>query len=551
MDQTGKYLFDATSPDLRRSIENLTESDVESCCEYRVFRRGEDYYHEGAVEQIDYIQNNNTINACVAGSEDYSVSIFLEEGQVYGTCTCPYYDVCKHIVATLLYLKKEGTSCLDIVDMPVITESQSLGFLQKHLKSLSKSDLVNLVMKFAPENYVTRIRNQSSPADNAIKVFSKVDKKIKDFFDDDELLWDPSGFEGALMGQLDKLRGLEDKLVNETGNLLIFIIEGIEESFNEGYLYIDSYPGDDYFESEDFCGFVKDFVRFLPLNQRIGYLKNLDEALNHMSYDTFSSIESSYNSYFSDNEYPEVKEYILKPKGMVPVSFLSRMFKYLETGLSDHEKENILVRLSDNNNDYVVILSRLLIKQERYSDAYKTISQRIDNQDGIISFEMMELYLELSKKLSCDLRDPARKAIEGQPNAMMLHRIKDLPVTPLTVYEDILREKRPDELLSFYEKEKRLEDALSLINEGSISWDSTLFEFFRKNKKSVPEDAGKYFVKRIEKNLADTGNKYYERIAESISQLKQLNPDLAGKWLETIRAQYKRRSNLISMLNRY
>lgn len=489
MDQAGEHLFDTDSPDLIQSIESFDEADIESCCEHKIFLRGLNYFNDGAIEQIDYNQNNNTINAIVAGTQDYSVSIYLKERVVYGSCTCPYYDVCKHIVATLLYLNKEGISCLDIVDIQMPTESQSLEFLQKHLKSLSKSDLVNLVMKFAPENYVTRIRNQSSPADNAIKVFSKVEKKIKGFFNDDDLLWDPSGFEGALMGQLDKLRGLEDKLANETGDLLIYLIESINGAFDEGYLYIDSYSGDEFFESEDFCGFVKNFVRTLPFRQKMEYILKLDEALNHMSYDTFHSIDQSFDSFFLNKEYVGVKDYLMNQEYLVPDTLLSRLYEYLETGLSDSEKENILISLSDFDYQYVIHLCMLLIKQERYLDAYNIISPRIDNTDGFISEEIMKLYLLLSQKLNHDLREAARKAIKSSPNASMLFKIKDLISEPLTEYEGILREKDPEELLFFYEKEKRPEDALSLINDGSISWDSTLFEFFRKNKKSVPVDA--------------------------------------------------------------
>ncbi|MBL7113597.1 MAG: hypothetical protein ISS19_16785 [Bacteroidales bacterium] len=90
-----------------------------------------------------------------------------------------------------------------------------------------------------------------------------------------------------------------------------------------------------------------------------------------------------------------------------------------------------------------------------------------------------------------------------------------------------------------------------LINQGKISWDPKLFEFFRRNKKSLSSEAEKYFQNRIRENLKNAGKYNYERIAESIHQLKQLNPPLAGKWLDTIRSEYSRRRNLIALLDKY
>ena len=90
-----------------------------------------------------------------------------------------------------------------------------------------------------------------------------------------------------------------------------------------------------------------------------------------------------------------------------------------------------------------------------------------------------------------------------------------------------------------------------MIKEGRITWDSTLFDFFRKNKKFLPDDAEEYFQNRIRENLNDAGNYHYEKIAESISLLKQVNPNLAAKWLGIIRTEYKRRRNLITMLDKY
>jgi len=49
------------------------------------------------------------------------------------------------------------------------------------------------------------------------------------------LLFDPGGMESALISQLNNLRGLENQLNNDIGELLLFIIRSIENAFNEGF----------------------------------------------------------------------------------------------------------------------------------------------------------------------------------------------------------------------------------------------------------------------------------------------------------------------------
>ncbi|MFC2112258.1 SWIM zinc finger domain-containing protein [Bacteroidota bacterium] len=551
MNRRGEYLFDTAAPDLESCIENLTDPEIRSSCEYKVFIRGQEYLLDGAVEKVDYNKKENLITSRVSGTLDYSVSIHIEEGAVYGSCDCPYDDVCKHIAATLLWLKKEGLASHAMPDIQQANEDRPAESLKKHLDSLSKTELVELVMKFAPDNFITSIHNRTSTSENAGKILGRIDKKLNDLFNDEELLWDPYGFEGALMTQLDKLRGLERKLTDEIGELLIFIMLQVETVMDEGYLYIDRYPDEEYFEGDAFCSFTKDFLRTLPLDQRLEYLLKLDTVLKNLTYDTFSYILHPIDSLFTKEEYPGVKNFIMNQEGSVPDTLLASLYSYLETGLSDDEKEKILLRLSEFDNEFSVGLCRLQIGRKCYRDALKTISIPIENPNGIISEEMLKIYLDLSIELNHDPLESAKKSIEINPTASMLEYIKGLGVTPLTLYEETVKEKHPAELLSFYENNKRLDDAITLIKEGRITWDSTLFDFFRKNKKFLPADAEEYFQNRIRKNLNDAGNYHYEKIAESISQLKQVNPDLAAKWLGVIRTEYKRRRNLITMLDKY
>ncbi|MBL7113596.1 MAG: hypothetical protein ISS19_16780 [Bacteroidales bacterium] len=47
----------------------------------------------------------------------------------------------------------------------------------------------------------------------------------------------------------------------------------------------------------------------------------------------------------------------MKQGGSVPDTLLASIYGYLETGLSDNEKEKILLRLSGFDNDFTMVLA--------------------------------------------------------------------------------------------------------------------------------------------------------------------------------------------------
>jgi hypothetical protein len=551
MNKTGEYLFDAIDTDLKKNLEHITEDDVGDCCDYKTFQRGLDYFNDGLVELINYNSAEDTIMAAVVGNNEYSVEIFIHDDAVHGTCNCPVYGVCKHMIAVLLCIACDGISKIKTVDIPLSSEVPVTGLLQEHLKSLSKNELIDLVIKFAPGEFITRIKNKYTTHSEAIEVYHKVEKKIRDFFNDPELLYEPSDFEESLISELDKLSGLEHELVEEIGELILFIINNVENAFDEGYLYIDSYYGDDYFESEAFCNFVIRYIKQLSFKQKTDYLFRLDEALNSMSYDTFENIALSYGEFFSDKEYPLLKKFVLNSMESVPDSYLSRLYNYLEPGLSVSEREKLLLKMKANSDHYVVDLAEMFIQQERYHEAYEIMKEYMAGSTGFAEDRAMKLYLELSAKLGYELSEPARIAVSRCPSISMLEKIKEITGGSTAEYEKILKSKNPEELLGYYEKEKRLQDAVSLIKESGKIWDTTLFEFFKRNKKSVPSEAEGYFISRINENLGNTGESYYARVAESLSQVKHINPSLANELIKDIRLNFKRRTKLIAMLKRF
>ncbi|MBU8908360.1 SWIM zinc finger family protein [Desertibacillus haloalkaliphilus] len=66
--------------------------------------RGVNYYKKGNVADIK-VTSAEVLEATVHGSSIYTVEVHLDD-LTESTCTCPYHDYCKHLVAALFYIEE-------------------------------------------------------------------------------------------------------------------------------------------------------------------------------------------------------------------------------------------------------------------------------------------------------------------------------------------------------------------------------------------------------------------------------------------------------------
>jgi hypothetical protein len=543
----GEYLFDATSELVMECLAGISEEDVRDCSDYKIFRRGQEYYEEGMVEDLMHNKANNTVIATVKGTREYRIEFYVDEGGVYSTCDCPYDGVCKHTVAALLLMVHEGT---DNICAPALNNKktvESLDFLKKYLKSLSKDNLIQLVMKFAPPDFVTEVQNRELPVTDAEAIFRKTEKKIRKFFEDEELLYDPEDMEKALMLQLNQLKGLETRIAAEIGELILFIIRSVEDAFNEGYLYLDNYYEDDFFESVAFCEYVIAYVKHLPFKSKIDFLPKLDQALNEMSYDTFYAIEESYDRFFSENERAELKSLVTREADL-PVSLISRLYKFLEPELDTDERETMLRIIDKANPGHFLKLCRLLFEQKRFRETFDLIREDPYSDLRLRDLQVAEIFLEAAHKLTLNMEEISEEVAGKCPRATILRKIKALIGSAGERCEEIVRQQDPEELLTFFEEENRLKDALALIQEPDLFYDEVSFTFYKKTHKHFPAETESFLRDRIEEDLKHTGKYHYEKIAESLDLMKRVNPERSRRIAEEIRANFKKRRSLIEII---
>ena len=173
-----------------------------------------------------------------------------------------------------------------------MSKANSKSKIRNYLESLTKDELITLILKFAPQSFIDNINSQFASKKEALTIFDKTSKIINNILSDEELLYNPSEFERELLKQLEKLRGLWDKLPSQIGDLIIKMVEDVEQAFEDGYLYIEKYgEEDDYFESEDVNDYVFRFVNTLPKEIKFDYIEKLNELLNNSGYSTFMSVE--------------------------------------------------------------------------------------------------------------------------------------------------------------------------------------------------------------------------------------------------------------------
>ena len=89
-------------------FDQLTEKDIRNACGSTYYARGAQYYREGRVLDVDWDETLEFVSASVKGSGRHVYDVEISVAQdgngidIDGTCSCPVYSNCKHVVAALL-----------------------------------------------------------------------------------------------------------------------------------------------------------------------------------------------------------------------------------------------------------------------------------------------------------------------------------------------------------------------------------------------------------------------------------------------------------------
>lgn len=103
------------------SFKGLTWDDLQEWAGSKIVTRGKSYQRNGHVQRLALTPTGGLI-AWVEGSRRYATRVEVKGRALESTCTCPYWDTCKHAVAVVLeyldHLKKD-------IRVPQVAEADS------------------------------------------------------------------------------------------------------------------------------------------------------------------------------------------------------------------------------------------------------------------------------------------------------------------------------------------------------------------------------------------------------------------------------------------
>lgn len=527
---------------IKSYFQELSLEQLKLLFPFSTYLKGYAYYEEDRVESLEAV-NFNELEAEVIGKNTYKVSLRLENGELLNECTCPISWNCKHVVAAMIFAQENVEELKEIKIGP-----QSNKF-QGYLNTLSKKDLVELVLKYAPQNFRLEIENSYLEIDQAKKLFDKTAQKIKGLFDDHELLYEPSDFEGHLSGQFEKLKGIWYKFPRETEDLIIEIIEQIRRVMYDGMLYNHYY--DDIFEGNDFLILIQNFVFGLPFQNKIEFVARFENAISDLDYDVFSNFRNEKEKIFSESEKPDLKEYWLKKIEEGDLNDAEGFYQFLGDLILPTEREMALENIYHLSSQLSLELVQLYEKQSKSEKAILLLEALLEaNSDKRIDTkDLYKKLIELKNKNGLSIEKDAYTALSKHDSISLLEMIVSYLPEQRIEFEGILRSNNSNRFLQYLEKHNRIPEALQLVLKSNTLMERSIYNFYTRHFRSCAEEANIYFKDRINKELPYTGDSHYEIIKDALVYLKKIDKQKAAFILEMIRTEYKRRRNLMALLS--
>lgn len=537
-------MLETRASNLKEYFTSISQDDIRMEFSLPTFYKGLAYYEEGHVEGIS-AYGTYKLEGSVTGTHKYSVSLELRDGILYNFCSCPIGESCKHVVALLLF-------CLDYTAEPdhteELTSDRSSGKFKDYLEKLSKKQLADLVIKFAPQAFIEQISYESLDSDHAQRVFNKVIMKIDACYVDFELLYDPVAFEEVLVGQLEKLRGLWKTLDEEVGDMFIDTLEKINDLMNEGYLYDDYY--DNIFEGCMLSSLIRDYTMSLPFDKKMEYIKRVEAVILRMEYSILDDFLPEREGLFLQNEKGLLKSYFLEQLHSRNSLQVKNYYGSVSEELTSDEKEASLRLIYQSSAFFTLELAEHCCAREKKNEAIKILEDYLQrNRGGYSNTE--ELYVKLvglKKDMGHDLEKTAMEAISENISVPLLELLIEALPARQNLFENIAREKSGGIFLQYLEKHQRIQEAVLLLDQKQGLDADIRLNFFLKNMKKCPLESSSYFMGRIEEELAYTGEYHYHIIADCLRALKKIDRSKADFIAEEIRSKYKRRRNLMAAI---
>src|SRR5215212_3160149 len=485
-------------------VENLTREVMLELAGETYFERGEGYYNGGHV--YDLVEHGGVIVAKVAGTEDYRVRLWAEDGLAY-SCDCPLGldgEFCKHCVAAgLAWLEGDNSE-----DAP--GGSATMDDVRTYLEDQDKDLLVRIVMEQAMEDEGLRERLLLRASRMGGLDLAAFRRAVDDAVDSHEYPVLPR----------DHIRGIQ--------NVIGAIAELLEEGFATEVVELSEYA----------LAKIKDIMDYAVDGTIYGILEDLHhEACKQAKPDPevlakrlFEwELGGDYGTFFDAvNTYADV----LGERGLA---------EYRR--LAEKEWADVPALGPDPENR-----PRYYGKRERLADIMQTLAYRSGDVEALVAVKSKDLsnsgaYLEIAR--ICKQAGDDEKALEWAEEGAWVFAGGGHPD---------LRRFLADE---YHDRgrhgEANVEEAWRQAKEGGCS-DRLWLDLAARREEGHPEDALNIYQERIEPLVNQTDNKAYRKAYELLLKVHTLMCHLGREaefeeYVELLRLEYKRKRNFMKLLD--
>lgn len=417
------------------------------------------------------------------------------------------------------------------------------------VKTLSIEELANLVIRFAPETFREEVKNQHLNIEQARKTFDQNVNSIRALFKDEDLLNDPIHFDTSLTGWAERLSGLWDRFPEETGQIFLFCIKKIKEIQSEGLLY-HHWPEKEY-NGHSFLEVIQRYAKSLPFDMKRVFIDSLEILLELPGSGSFFGYPRELDQIFVDSEKDLLKQWFLKSVKSEEKSFHKHYYFLLRDNLSLEEKAFVLEKIYHQETSLCLDLVDTLDKLKMPDTAIDYLEElkKFNKNPWFFTQELFLKLIELKKSVDLPYYEDLVSGINTYKTNTFLEKCIDFFPEKNLELEAISKTASHHFYLKYLISKNRLDEAHQLVLTSKNLDDQSILSFFREYCEKYPGDATNYFVRWIDRELIYAGDRHYELIVNLLQYLFKISPSKAVELVSMIKRDYKRRRNLVSMLD--
>ncbi len=525
--------------------------DLKNHIPHSIYARGNEYYENDLIENVEH-EYPDLWSAEIEGSDLYHVEIKLNGDEIVSwDCDCPYDygDICKHVVAFLLYIGDNRE------DYPVTIEilpSSDQQQISEFLKYTEKKEIVDFLSRYAKEHpgFYQELESQFHPKkkNELPKDYTKEIQKCFKIKNSSYDRYRHSSEADDITENLNVFIKKSRYLVNhdcpeEAASILLLIIKNIGDEYEERDDYDGSLAGVCQDAAEILAEIIdnsssKDFLDSL--------MKEIGLLIKNSNYENYDLADLNGLLFMISLKTTDVESGIkiidealrVEPDSFRTDSLVMSKIDLLENAGRQEEVEFVINQYLDLPEIRKIRLEKL-IESKAYQEAFSLIDDGIKvaekkDHPGTVSDwkdQKLSLYQKIGQKekvieLAEDLFTTGRDSLRyfhilkntvssGQwssyLNKFLIHAEKNKRYMYAQVLAQIyIEEKYWDKLMDFYEKHMHLDK----------SYNST--ESYEEYLKSLyPERILKLYHSKIfdyaERNM---GRDHYQYIARILKKMK-------------------------------